>query len=515
MYKKKEEDLSMKKRNRVLAAALALAMTGSLYACGVNVTTKEDAGKPEAAVTTAPEETEKVVTPADEEITLKIIDWSDSTKLRREAFNKKFMEDNPNITIEYTVLTSDQFKETVVSAIKAGNAPDLFPLPSGMKLSTVLQENWFMPLNDYVTEDFLNSFSEGALNEGVTSMDGKVYVLPEAANIINTLMFYNKNVLRDAGVDTDNLPKTWSEFIDVCKQVTEAGKGKYFGIIDSGAQTNRLELVLRSLASLDGGKSSDISQMILVDGQNTLNSQSMQNAFEFYDTLVKEGCFHPNSVSMKAPEARALFAQNQAAFLVQGAWCISTWHSDNPDLDFGVMELPVPDDGMKGKLPYTGAQPWMGISANCKYPDAAAKYLMALYSEDYQAGLVEDGGFVSVIDAINKPYMTDEVMLDYYNLNNVQAALVPDPIVANPDTAAVYAEVSAISPSLGEIAQGVLAQNIDYKAELQILGEKTQEEWMRAIEAVKAAGVDVSAEDFEFKNWDANVNYTSDLYDAR
>ena len=507
----------MKKRKGLLAASLAAAMMVSVCGCGVNLTTDKEA----AAETTAKAETtaeagkETEGASSDEAITLKIIDWSDSTKARREEFHKKFMEENPNITIEYTTLTADQFKETVVSAIKAGNAPDLFPIPSGMKLSTVLDENWFMPLNDYVTDEFLASFADGALNEGITSMDGKVYVLPEAANIINTLMFYNKTVLTDAGVDIENLPDTWSEFIDVCKQVTEAGKGKYFGIIDSGAQTNRLELALRSLASLDGAKCSDISQMILVDGQNTMNTQAMQNAFEFYDTLVKEGCFHPNSVSMKAPEARALFAQNQAAFIIQGAWCISTWRQENPDLDFGVMALPVPDDGMKGKLPYIGAQPWMGISSQCEHPEAAAKYLMALYSEDYQAGLVEDGGFVSVIDSVNKEHMTDPAMLEYYQINNEQAALAPDPIVANPDTAAVYAQAASISPNLGEIAQGVLAQNIDYKAELQTLSEKTQEEWMRAIDAAKEAGADVSAEDFEFTNWDPMENYTKDLYEAR
>lgn len=510
----------MKKRKGLLAAALTVAMMGTVCGCGVNVTTDKDAAAETTKTETSAEAGETKAeagesTASDEQITLKVIDWSDSTKARREEFHKKFMEENPNITIEYTVLTADQFKETVVSAIKAGNAPDLFPIPSGMKLSTVLDENWFMPLNDYVTEDFLNSFADGALNEGITSMDGKVYVLPESANIINTLMFYNKTVLTDAGVDVENLPKTWSEFIDVCKQVTEAGKGKYFGIIDSGAQTNRLELALRSLASLDGAKCSDISQMILVDGQNTMNTQAMQNAFEFYDTLVKEGCFHPNSVSMKAPEARALFAQNQAAFIIQGAWCISTWRQENPDLDFGVMALPVPDDGMKGKLPYIGAQPWMGISSQCEHPEAAAKYLMALYSEDYQAGLVEDGGFVSVIDSVNKEHMTDPAMLEYYQINNEQAALAPDPIVANPDTAAVYAQAASISPNLGEIAQGVLAQNIDYKAELQTLSEKTQEEWMRAIDAAKEAGADVSAEDFEFTNWDPMENYTKDLYEAR
>lgn len=507
----------MKKMKQVFAAALALVMAGSLSACGVKVETKDSAQT--SAATTAAEtaarkegEDASKTASSDEPVTLKIIDWSDSTKDRRELYNKKFMEENPNVTVEYTVLTTDQFKETVISAIKAGNAPDLFPIPSGMKLSTVLKENWFQPMNDYVDQEFLGSFAEGALNEGLTTMEGKVYVLPEAANIINTLVFYNKTVLKEAGISEEELPKTWSQFTDVCKRVSEAGKGKFYGIIDSGAQANRLELALRSLASLDGGKCSDISQMILVDGQNTLNSQAMQNAFGFYDNLVKEDCFHPNSVSIKAPEARALFAQNQAAFIIQGAWCISTWGKDNPDLDFGVMPLPAPDEGMKGKLPFMGAQPWMGISANCKHPEVAAKYLMGLYSEDYQSGLVEDGGFVSVIDSVNKVYMNDENMLGYYNLNQEEAALAPDPVVANPATADVYAAVSAISPSLGEIAQGVLAQNIDYKAELKTLSEKTQEEWMKGIEAAKSKGTEVSAEDFEFKNWDPMKNYTSDLY---
>ena len=79
----------------------------------------------------------------------------------------------------------------------------------------------------------------------------------------------------------------------------------------------------------------------------------------------------------------------------------------------------------------------------------------------------------------------------------------------------MYGEVSAISPSMGEIVQGVLAQSVDYKAELATLAENTQKEWMRAIDAVKASGVDVSAEDFEFKNWDAMKNYTADMYESR
>ncbi|MEG0368820.1 MAG: extracellular solute-binding protein, partial [Hungatella sp.] len=281
----------MRKTKKVMALALAAMMIGSLTGCGVNVSKKDSttAAAPVAESTTA---AETVATAKGEKVVLKVVDWSDSTKVRREAFHKKFMEENPDVTIEYTVLTGDQFKETVISAIKAGNAPDLFPIPSGMKLSSVVDENWYMPMNEYVTDEFLGSFGDGALNEGITTLDGKVYVLPEAANIINTLMFYNKDVLKEAGIDETKLPKTWSEFSEVCKKVTEAGKGKFYGIIDSGAQTNRLELELRSLASTAGAKCSDISQLMLVDGQNTMNSPAMVQAFDFFNSLVQDGSFH-------------------------------------------------------------------------------------------------------------------------------------------------------------------------------------------------------------------------------
>ena len=501
------------KIKRVMAAVMAATVAFGTAACGgVHVTTKDEPQK-ETAEHADTQTKDPVVTGEDEPVTLRVVDWSDSTKVRREAFHQKFMEENPNVTIEYTVLTADQFKESVISSIKSGDAPDLFPLPSGMKLQAAVDENWYLPLNDYLGEEFFGAFADGALNEGITTLDGNVYVLPESANIINTLLFYNKTVLEEAGVE--KLPETWSEFYDVCEQVTEAGNGKYYGIIDSGAQANRLELFLRSLASLEGAQCGDISQMLLVDGQNTMNSEGMIKAFEYYDSLVKAGVFHPNSVTLKAPEARALFAQNQAAFICQGAWCISTWKAENPDLDFGVMAIPIPDDGAKGKLPYIGAQPWMGISTNCEHPDVAAKYLKALYSEEYQSGLVEDGGFVSVIDAVNEKYMTDEQMLAYYQLNQEAAALVPDPLVGNPATAEVYAQTTAISPNLGEIAQGVLAQSVDYKTQLRELGEKTQTEWERAIGAAKEAGADVDVSDFEFKNWDPMKNYTTEDYSNR
>lgn len=499
------------KKTKLLSTLLLSAFV--LTSCGPSLSAPDKA--PEEQPGTE-QTTEKGTSKDGEEIILQIVDSSDSTKVRREEYNAKFMEENPGVVIQYTTLPADQYKTTIASAIKGGSAPDLFALPGGFKLSTVIEEDWYQPMNQYLEDGFLDTFADGALNEGITTFNDDVYVLPEAANIVNSLMFYNKTVLKDAGLDPENPPKTWSEFIEASNKIAEAGNGRYYPIIEGGKQANRLEIAIRALSSLGGSKSNDIGIISLVDGKNTLNSEPMVDAFDFLDTLVKNGSFHPDTVNFSAPEARAMFAQDQAAFIIQGSWCISTWNQDNPELDFGVMPLPVPDSGAKGGLPYIGAQPWMGISSTSKHPEMAAKYLQGLFSEDYQSKLVEDGGFVSAIKGINEKYMTNEAMLDYYVLSQDAGKLAPDPIVANADTSAVYSEVKDISPNLGQIVQGVISGSLpDYKAALDTLAVETQEDWERAIDKAKADGANISKDDFEFKNWDPLKDFTSSDYDNK
>lgn len=38
---------------------------------------------------------------------------------------------------------------------------------------------------------------------------------------------------------------------------------------------------------------------------------------------------------------------------------------------------------------------------------------------------------------------------------------------------------------------------------------------MRAIDAAKSSGADVSADDFEFENWNPMENYTAELYEEK
>lgn len=486
---------------KLLTISLVIALAASMTACG-----QGGAGGTSSAADGASSggaDSSSSASASGETVTLSVMDSSDSTQERRKVFHEEFMKAHPDIKIEYTMLSGDQLTQTLTTAIKSGDAPDLFSLPSGVKLSTAVSEGWYQSMSPYLSQEFIDSFETGALNEGVTTLNGEIYALPEAANIVNSLMFYNKDIFTESGLDPESPPETWSEFLEACRTITEKGAGKYYGIIESGNTPTRNEIELRSFANLAGAKCNYYGVMSVVDGKNPFASEAMKEALNLYAQLAADGSIHPDSINLDAPSARAMFAQGQAGFLIQGSWCIPTWRAENPDFNFGVMALPVPDGGAKGGNPYIGAQPWIGLSAGCENPEAAASYLTELFAPDYQSKVVSDGGFVSCIKGVNEEAMTDSTMLDYYNLAMSSGKLCPDPLALHPETADVYSNVKEVTPNLGQIVQGVMAGSIsDPSAALDSFSEATQAEWERAM---SETGVDIS--NFEFSDWDPMTDY--------
>ncbi|MCP4940534.1 MAG: extracellular solute-binding protein, partial [Planctomycetaceae bacterium] len=48
---------------------------------------------------------------------------------------------------------------------------------------------------------------------------------------MNGNMFYNPVLFEKAGLDPEkDMPKTFSEFREVCKKITEAGDGEFYGL---------------------------------------------------------------------------------------------------------------------------------------------------------------------------------------------------------------------------------------------------------------------------------------------
>lgn len=480
----------MKRKILALAAAGMFFLTG----CGGVQIVPGDAGQ-----ASAQQDFEKIETPDSEKVVLNIVDWSDSTKQQRKALNEQFMKDHPNVTVNYTTLTQAQFNETMLSGIRAGEAPDLFPLPSSMTFSAAVSEGWFLPLNLYLDQSFFDQIQEEMLGENVTVKDGQVYLLPEAVEIPSCLVFYNRKLLKEAGMDVVPEQMDWEEFQSVCRTVTENGKGRYYGMVASGAQKNRMEIELRAVAEAAGARLGPTGQIFLQDEKTVFDSEPVVAAFDFYRSLYQDGCFHPDTASLTAPEARKLFGEGKAAFLVQGSWCIPIWEEENPDLDFGVMKLPVRELSGEGKFIRPFTRGWMGISAASEHPDIAAEYLEYLYSYEYQKSLMTEGGFVSVRKDLGEDDIENTRMKEYYRCAMEQSLSVVNPVEKNGTIDLVYSMIQPVAPDFGDIASSIFLGKDLYKKELENYSRQIQRNLERSVNSVGKKET-ISLSDFNYKD---------------
>jgi len=331
--------------------------------------------------------------------------------------------------------------------------------------------------------------------------------VPESGSLSNSMIFYNKDILKECELE---VPKTFEDFRNACKVITEKGAGRYWGLIEGGAQANRCEILLRALVQSAGGKIAINARALTVDGKAPYDTEEMRKAVELLQGIVEDGSIYPDTASINAPQARELFAQGKAAFLCQGLWCIGTWANDHPELNYGVMIPPKGADN--GYVANVESIPWMGIYSKTKHPEAAARYLEALYDNEtyhYQADVVKSGSYVSVVKGVNEANMVDPVMKEYYDAA-MQCIDVPIATTRDVKFYDFYSAVVSATPSLASIAQGILSQSIDEPMDyLAQLAEAETAAWKTACESV---GVDFAG--LEFGNWVAGQPYTDADYAA-
>jgi multiple sugar transport system substrate-binding protein len=91
--------------------------------------------------------------------------------------------------------------------------------------------------------------------------------------------------------------------------------------------------------------------------------------------------------------------------------------------------------------------------------------------------------------------------------------LAPSAVARNPVVSQVNAKMADIHPNLGEIVQGVFSGDVsDYRAALKTFNDQVTAERDKAIEAVTAAGGEVSIDDWIFDGWAAGEDFTADKY---
>ena len=182
-----------------------------------------------AATTSAPAVKATVPAASDKKVTLTLVFGAVvNSQERYEKMLQGFTAKYPNITIKYIPVPATswgEYTQKVVTLMVGGekidviwNAIEAVPLMAEKGVTRELDT--FMKADPGIQEYITDVHPK--MLQGLT-WKGKQYLLPFAWN--NVLMFYNKNVLKDAGLADPPQNWTWSEFLTYAQKITKDTNG--------------------------------------------------------------------------------------------------------------------------------------------------------------------------------------------------------------------------------------------------------------------------------------------------
>ncbi|WP_240941224.1 extracellular solute-binding protein [Paenibacillus sp. HB172176] len=436
-------------------------------------------------------------------------------------FNEK---NKGKIKIETKYMPWDQYNTAIQAAFASNDLPEIYQLPSNLDIRQAVDKKMIRPLDDLITEDWKSQFMQGSFAEGINVINGKTYSYPLRGPQMNSILYYNKDLLEKVGYDAP--PKDWAEFEDITQKVTEQGKGDVYGFIMGMATAKNPRFAIAGLSNVDTGTNpEDDWGFNYKTGQYDYDNPEILKAIDFMNQLKKDNVILPASYTLKEPEAQALFGSGKSAFLISGRYSLWTIKRDYPELNLGLAVVPK-ENGEQPYQHYTIATSnrTMVVANNAVHLEEIGKALTeAIASKEYFSGSIQSGVSLAPIESLNKDeslYPWPEFKT-FYELHNEYLKVRPDPSIGNPGTADVITELGGISqpkitPDFTAILQMILTgKTKDIENAMKSYNDKMNKGLSDAINKVKSNGVDVDLTDFAFQNWDASKDYTDADYNSK
>jgi ABC-type glycerol-3-phosphate transport system substrate-binding protein len=516
---------------KLLTVLLALVLSIMLVAC--NGTPAEDVIEDDAP-TEEPADDAPTEEPADdtddeddmtdeddmdseqEPVTITVMSWSQEQSDFYATAKEEFEAEYPWITVEFETLAQDAYREALPLMFQSDDSPDVFFWLGSNRVATMnelLDQGWIGPMSpqDHAEGDWFSRWPDGSFVEGINMVGEDVYSFPFNDNKIwgPGYMYMNNAVFAEAGLDpAEDAPETWSELLDVCRTIREAGP--YCMAIP--LQGNHLQ---RTWFPLAGTIKTD-SFFDLQEGVYTVNDPAFEEVYNLLLTMYEEDLAIPGLTERDF--VRAAVANGEAAIYLGGAWMPSVFANTYDFTDLSVAPPPHPDDGKTGALRQTYSENKWWLSSQSENPEAASIFIEWMTRSDgFFASEYLAQGFGTIAYSDNSKYITDPNMLQVVDIamNTNHRVLNPEPLVACPDLAQSEAIVNAENIRRNWEWEEMAAALLDLREFGDVAAEieaEKNEVFLETLAAEAEAGLDVSQECYQFPDWEFNEDFDTSNY---
>lgn len=248
---------------------------------------------------------------------------------------REFQRENPNVDI--TVQTyggGQQWQDILQGRFAAGSGPEIFPVEGPAQYE--LWSDYIADLSGEPWIDKANAFALEPLNVGGLQMGMPV-------NLEGYGFIYNKEIFADAGI-TD-LPTTHSELRAVAAQLEEAG---YTPFASGYATWWVMGLHLMNVAFAQQDDPAAFIGRLNAGNASMADNSIFQDLQNVVDLVVEYG--EPNPLTTDHEQQTQMFATGQVAMIQQGVWKEVPIFAVDPDLDIGVLPIPLNDSARMDRI---------------------------------------------------------------------------------------------------------------------------------------------------------------------
>ena len=312
-----------------------------------------------------------------ETVTISYACWDSNQGNLLRTVADEFEKENPNIKIDLQVNSWDNYWTALEAAATGGSLPDTFWMHSN-NIYYYGANDQLMDLTPYIEKSSkvdLANYPQGLV--GIYNINEKQYAVPKDYDTV--ALWYNKTLFDEAGIGYPDDTWTWKDLKEAAKKLTKEDKSQYGFCAGLNNQEGYYNFVYQN-----GGE-------IITDDKKSGYSESAAVAgIEEYFSYVKEGL----SPEIYDDKGRAEAIKNGlCAMGLFGSWNLSDFaSSDFMAENFDCAVLPMSNEGGKSSI-FNGLG--NAMSANCKNPEEAWKWIEYLSSQEGQSRQAELGVAIS------------------------------------------------------------------------------------------------------------------------